>query len=300
MSVEPEQKKEEMIDLSKSMSSTGHSAEIPSHLAGVRLTGILPIHNDADVVGEVLDSIASQILPIDELIVVLDACTDNSRQVVESRKSRLTLVIFERDVRNVSSNFNFGLSKATYDLIVFFGSHWVVPPNYTRELVRNYSDGQWDLVSYSRGLWVLSKSTVSKYGMLHPFGHAEEHEYIHRIRSRGGRVLELEGDPKYGGGASKVRRVYGKHRTRAYTRDLVYGMMMAQIYRTYGNRSRYTNPPPHKRILTSLLKYAIVDWRIFSYFLGYAFARYVYRPHFLAIPQLTASSVPVSLNHRKT
>jgi len=243
-------------------------------------------------VGEVFASIASQQLPLSELIVILDACTDNSRQVAESWKAKIPMVIFERNVRNVSSNFNFGLAKATYDLIVFFGSHWAVPPSFTLELATRYLEGGWEIVSYSTGLWILSKATVRKYGLLHPFGHAEEHEYIHRIRSRGGRILELGGDPRSPNHRyAPVKRVYGTRRRRAYTRDLVYGMMMAQIYRTYGTLSRYTKPPPRKRIVTSLIKYAIVDWRIFSYFLGYAFSRYIYRPSFLTIAKPNAATL---------
>src|SRR2546430_13718841 len=45
------------------------------------VSGVMPIHNEEKVLGEVLDSVLRQTRPLDELVLVSDRCTDGSRTV---------------------------------------------------------------------------------------------------------------------------------------------------------------------------------------------------------------------------
>jgi glycosyltransferase involved in cell wall biosynthesis len=45
---------------------------------------LIPAHNEAGVLRECLDAILAQTLPVDEIVVVADSCTDETAAVAES------------------------------------------------------------------------------------------------------------------------------------------------------------------------------------------------------------------------
>jgi glycosyltransferase involved in cell wall biosynthesis len=45
---------------------------------------LIPARNEAGVLRECLDAVLSQTLPVDEIIVVADSCTDDTAAVAES------------------------------------------------------------------------------------------------------------------------------------------------------------------------------------------------------------------------
>lgn len=64
-----------------------------------KLSVIISVHNCEDYIGECLDCLFNQTRPADEIIVVLDASTDRTPEVVESWKGRLPLVVLRNEER---------------------------------------------------------------------------------------------------------------------------------------------------------------------------------------------------------
>ena len=79
---------------------------------------IIPVRNGAGFIGEAMASALAQLDPGDEMIVVDDGSTDQTRAVVASiGDPRITLV--ESGGRGVSAARNVGISIATRDYIAF-------------------------------------------------------------------------------------------------------------------------------------------------------------------------------------
>ena len=178
---------------------------------------------------QVLDSILCQSYPLDELVVIFDNCSDESRELVVNKlEGRLRLNATNVRFNNVSKSLNRGYELVTNELVVAFVAHWIVPCNFLSLLVDSYMTGGVDLVSYSGGLWLTSKSTIRKFGPLHTYGHCEENEYIMRVALRGGKVkiFNLQRVPL-------PKHVYPSWRKKNVRRDLEYGLMKGTLLREY-------------------------------------------------------------------
>ena len=64
-----------------------------------KLSAIISAHNCEDYIGECLECLFNQTRPADEIIVVLDASTDRTPEVVESWKDRLPLLVLRNKER---------------------------------------------------------------------------------------------------------------------------------------------------------------------------------------------------------
>ena len=96
------------------------------------VSGVMPVHNEMDVLQEVLDSVARQTRPVDELIIVFDRCTDGSREVA----LRLPHEEITVDLGNTGAAVRVGLERARYSTVVLFDGNTRVPPDYVEGLLK--------------------------------------------------------------------------------------------------------------------------------------------------------------------
>lgn len=87
----------------------------------MRVSVVLPVYNRARYVGEAIESVLSQTLPPDELIVVDDGSTDDSVAVVQ-RFARPELRVIRRANGGIGAARNSGLCALTGDLVAFIDS----------------------------------------------------------------------------------------------------------------------------------------------------------------------------------
>jgi len=155
------------------------------------LTAIVPVHNEAAVLTEVLQGVARQSLKPDELILVLDACTDGSEVIARRFPAKLLRV----DVRNTATAILAGVSDASNEILVLFDGNTIVPSNYVQTLVEESDRTDADLVEWHGGMMLLSKSTLHRFG---PFSslHLWTLEYFLRVEAKGGKVVRLDGPHK--------------------------------------------------------------------------------------------------------
>lgn len=98
--------------------------------ASVKLTAILSNYNHADYLSYALDALLAQTRPADELIVIDDASTDHSVEIIDRYIKRHPRIRFLRNADNLGivSNMNRGLNMAAGDVVYFAAADDVAYP----------------------------------------------------------------------------------------------------------------------------------------------------------------------------
>ena len=119
----------------------------------MRISIIVPAHNEASYLKDCLDSFVSQTYLPNELIVVDDNSSDDTYPIAQSyaQKHNWIKVIQRKSIdehipgKKVVDTFNFGLKHTTkYDLIGKFDADIILPKNYF-ELIVNQFQANWKL-----------------------------------------------------------------------------------------------------------------------------------------------------------
>ena len=74
---------------------------------------VIPAHNAEEFIREAIASVEAQTLPVAELIVVADACSDDTRTLA----ARLGAIVIEASHRNISAAINQGVRTSTQEWI---------------------------------------------------------------------------------------------------------------------------------------------------------------------------------------
>ena len=95
-------------------------------------------------IGGALDSIFSQTTPVDEIIVVDDGSTDESRDVLKAYEDRVTVILTEN--RGQAAGFNLAISRCTSDIVCLLDSDDLMQPNRVAritEVYRRHPEAAW-------------------------------------------------------------------------------------------------------------------------------------------------------------
>ena len=84
----------------------------------MRITVVIPLYNKQDTIQRALQSVFTQTVQPEEIIVVNDGSSDGSEKVVESMYHQLVKLIHQPNA-GVSSARNFGIKEAKGDWIAF-------------------------------------------------------------------------------------------------------------------------------------------------------------------------------------
>lgn len=97
----------------------------------MRFSIIIPAHNAADRIQDALEMIKAQTLSDYELIVVCDACDDNTHEIAESYGAR----VFDVENHSAGLSRNKGLEEAHGEWVMFLDDddYWIHP--YVLEMV---------------------------------------------------------------------------------------------------------------------------------------------------------------------
>ena len=123
------------------MNSTFHQNEAP-----FSLSIIIPNFNDAKFLKECIDSIVTQSVTPDELIILDDASTDNSIEVISKAISGYPFARIEHNPVNLGfggvPNANRGLQLAKSKYVYFLGANDFILPGLI-EAIKNGSMMRW-------------------------------------------------------------------------------------------------------------------------------------------------------------
>lgn len=93
---------------------------------------IIPSHNRRLLLNRVLESLTKQSLPSEqfEVIVVLDGCTDGSRDMLREFRAPFSLHVIEQEQTGASAARNLGAKRATGKLLIFLDDDIVAAPGF--------------------------------------------------------------------------------------------------------------------------------------------------------------------------
>lgn len=105
------------------------------------ITAIIPTYNRANYICEAIDSVLAQSHPLDEIIVIDDGSTDNTRELLDSYGNRIEY--FSQCNRGPGAARNYGMRVAKGDFLAFLDSDDVWVPDKTRiqlQMFNNFPD----------------------------------------------------------------------------------------------------------------------------------------------------------------
>lgn len=104
----------------------------------MRVSVIIPNYNYADYLPYAIDSLLNQNEKIDEIIVVDDGSTDNSREVLSGYGDKI-IAIFKENGGQASA-FNIGFARSTGDIVCLLDSDDVFFPDKVKLLKKLYTE----------------------------------------------------------------------------------------------------------------------------------------------------------------
>ena len=125
----------------------------------MRISVLVPAHNDAVVLRECLDAVRRQTLPVDEIVVVADSCTDNTAEVAASYGA--TVVVTEQGAKAASQDV--GLPHVTGDVLVCIDADTVIDDDVVEKFVAELESGADATCAnmlpmpQQRGFWVANR-----------------------------------------------------------------------------------------------------------------------------------------------
>jgi biofilm PGA synthesis N-glycosyltransferase PgaC len=120
---------------------------------------LIPAHNEAGVLRECLDAILAQTLPVDEIVVVADSCTDETAAVAESYGA--VVVLTEQGGKAASQDV--GLPYVTGDILVCIDADTIIDVDVVERFVAELEAGADATCAnmlpmpHQRGFWVANR-----------------------------------------------------------------------------------------------------------------------------------------------
>lgn len=107
----------------------------------MKISGVIPVHNEEEYLRYSLPPL--KIIPFDEVVFVLDRCTDNSEQIIRNlgpRNSRIVKKWKQRWTYSFAETFQTGFDEARNDLVIALGADLIFTPEafaITKEVMRD-------------------------------------------------------------------------------------------------------------------------------------------------------------------
>ncbi|MCI5137054.1 MAG: glycosyltransferase family 2 protein [Candidatus Electrothrix sp. AR1] len=116
-----------------------------------KLSIIIPVYNEEKTITEVINTVLAVELPLaKEIIVVDDASTDATRQVIEQLPDKGFVKIFHEKNRGKGAALRSGFAKATGDIVLIQDADLEYDPAEYPKLLKPILDGKADVVYGSR------------------------------------------------------------------------------------------------------------------------------------------------------
>ncbi|MFV8226695.1 glycosyltransferase family 2 protein [Christiangramia aquimixticola] len=127
---------------------------------------IIPVYNRAEFIGEAIQSILSQTYKNFELIIVDDASTDNTLEVIKQFKDKRIRLLRNRDNYGVSVSRNKGISNAKGSFIAFMDSDDIsLPTRLEKQIMKFLLDE--DLMVCGTWLQMMNSEKLIRHAEYH-------------------------------------------------------------------------------------------------------------------------------------
>ncbi|MBI2059624.1 MAG: glycosyltransferase family 2 protein [Nitrospirae bacterium] len=139
-------------------------------MSALKFSIVIPCYNEGEDVRLSLDAALGQDWPMTEVLVVDDASTDGTAQMLKDygRRNRNLVVLAHSSNRGVASARNTGIRASSGDVVVILNADVSPPPDFLRRISTHYGAGA-DLV--------LVESEVSNQSRVYPRFLEAQHHY---------------------------------------------------------------------------------------------------------------------------
>jgi len=114
---------------------------------------IMPAYNVAATIGRALESVASQTRPVDEIVIVDDGSTDDTRAVIQPFEASLPIVLIQQQNQGAGAARNRALSAARFSLIAFLDADDEWLPGHIERAATELQAGGHVLVAHNE--WIV-------------------------------------------------------------------------------------------------------------------------------------------------
>ena len=116
-----------------------------------KLSIIIPVYNEEKTINKVIDAVQTVELPfVKEIIVIDDASTDSTRQVIERLSEQNLVKIFHEKNQGKGAALRSGFARVTGDIILIQDADLEYDPAEYPKLLKPILDGKADVVYGSR------------------------------------------------------------------------------------------------------------------------------------------------------
>jgi len=134
----------------------------------MKISLIIPTYNRANLIENTLLSVFNQTIKVDEIIVIDDGSTDNTKQILEQYDIKY---IFQEN-QGVSSARNTGIKRAKNEWICFLDSDDIWEHNKIEKQIAFHIENQHILFSHTDELWRFNEKIIKqKKHQLKPSGY---------------------------------------------------------------------------------------------------------------------------------
>jgi glycosyltransferase involved in cell wall biosynthesis len=144
---------------------------------------IIPTYNRAHLITKAIKSVLEQSFQDFELIIVDDASTDNTEEIVAQIKDSRIRYFKQKENQERSAARNYGVSVARAKFVNFFDSDDVLYPNHLQEAFTNLNENI--PVYYQRAEVILDNKKIAKKDII-------QHPVIHQFLKQGN-ILSTNG-----------------------------------------------------------------------------------------------------------
>ncbi|MCI5123201.1 MAG: glycosyltransferase family 2 protein [Candidatus Electrothrix sp. AR5] len=116
-----------------------------------KLSVIIPVYNEEKTLTEVINTVLAVELPLaKEIIIVDDASTDGTRQIIEQLPGEGVVKIYHKNNQGKGAALRSGFAKATGDIVLIQDADLEYDPAEYPKLLKPILDGKADVVYGSR------------------------------------------------------------------------------------------------------------------------------------------------------
>ena len=245
-----------------------------------RISVLIPAHNESAVLRECLDAVRAQTLPVDEIVVVADSCTDDTADVARSYGA----VVVETQQGAKAASQDAGLPYVTGDILVCVDADTIIDVDVVERFVAELDAGADATCAnmlpmpQQRGFWVANRrfayalgrfwwrwcqAQVGRLMVLSGCAYALRTETVRSIGGFPGELITCDMDLTWSLYGAGYRTTFC-HRALAYTYD-------PETFAVYTKQMRrwasgfFQNFQSHKReVLTSPSSLLVVGSMLFD------------------------------------